>query len=110
LNAGISRLDSLHYEGVVAFYANSPHYGVIEKLLMYGVFGGTPRYHALLDTSRPPAEEIVALRMQPRAVLENEVWAKLKQLLREAKARAEETLDQAIADALHPITFADAQA
>jgi hypothetical protein len=28
---------------------------------MYGVFGGTPRYHAIVDTSRPPAEEIVAL-------------------------------------------------
>src|SRR6202789_2433118 len=40
---------------------------------MYGVFGGTPRYHALVDPSRPPAEEIVTLLMQPRAILENEV-------------------------------------
>jgi hypothetical protein len=40
---------------------------------MYGVFGGTPRYHALVDTSHPPAEEIVTLLMQPRAILENEV-------------------------------------
>ena len=32
---------------------------------MYGVFGGTPRYHALVDTSRAPAEEIVTLLMQP---------------------------------------------
>ena len=39
---------------------------------MYGVFGGTPRYHAFVDTSQPPAEEIVALLMQPRAILENE--------------------------------------
>ena len=72
-NAGIFHLDPLHYEDVAAFYANSPHYGVVEKLLMYGVFGGTPRYHALVDTSRPPAEEIVMLLMQPRAILENEV-------------------------------------
>jgi AAA+ ATPase superfamily predicted ATPase len=43
-NAGIFHLDPLHYEDVAAFYAGSPHYGVVEKLLMYGVFGGTPRY------------------------------------------------------------------
>ncbi len=72
-NAGIFHLDPLHYEDVAAFYADSPHYGVVEKLLMYGVFGGTPRYHALVDTSHPPAEEIVTLLMQPRAILENEV-------------------------------------
>jgi len=72
-NAGIFHLDPLQYEDVACFYANSPHYGVVEKLLMYGVFGGTPRYHALVDPSRPPAEEIVTLLMQPRAVLENEV-------------------------------------
>jgi AAA+ ATPase superfamily predicted ATPase len=72
-NAGIFHLDPLHYEDAAAFYADSPHYGVVEKLLMYGVFGGTPRYHALVDTSRPPAEEIVTLLMQPRAILENEV-------------------------------------
>jgi len=72
-NAGIFHLDPLQYEDVACFYANSPHYGVVEKLLMYGVFGGTPRYHALVDPSRPPAEEIVTLLMQPRAILENEV-------------------------------------
>jgi hypothetical protein len=68
-----ARHDPLQYEDVACFYANSPHYGVVEKLLMYGVFGGTPRYHALVDPSRPPAEEIVTLLMQPRAILENEV-------------------------------------
>ena len=72
-NAGIFHLNPLQYEDVACFYANSPHYGVVEKLLMYGVFGGTPRYHALVDQSRPPAEEIVTLLMQPRAILENEV-------------------------------------
>jgi AAA+ ATPase superfamily predicted ATPase len=72
-NAGIFHLDPLHYEDAAAFYEGSPSYGVAEKLLMYGVFGGTPRYHALVDTSRPPAAEIVSLLMQPRAILENEV-------------------------------------
>jgi transposase len=37
-------------------------------------------------------------------------WAKLKQLLRSAKARTKEALDQAIADALKLITAEDAQA
>ena len=52
-NAGIMLLEPLHYEEVAAFYADSPHYGLAETLLMYGVLGGTPRYHALVDTSRP---------------------------------------------------------
>jgi hypothetical protein len=72
-NAGIFHIDPLHYEDVACFYESSPHYGVKEKLLMYGVFGGTPRYHALVDPSRPPSEEIITLLMQPRAILENEV-------------------------------------
>jgi transposase len=37
-------------------------------------------------------------------------WAKLKQLLREAKARTKETLDQAITEALPCITPGNAQA
>jgi AAA+ ATPase superfamily predicted ATPase len=72
-NAGIFHINPLHYEDVACFYEGSRHYGVKEKLLMYGVFGGTPRYHALVDVSRPPAEEIITLLMKPRAILENEV-------------------------------------
>jgi len=69
----MTALDPLHYEDVACFYEGNRHYGVREKLLMYGVFGGTPRYHALVDPSRPPAEEIITLLMQPRAILENEL-------------------------------------
>ena len=72
-NAGIFHLDPLHYEDAAAFYASSPRYNVADTLLMYGVFGGTPRYHALVDTSHPPDEEIVSLLMEPRGILENEV-------------------------------------
>lgn len=72
-NAGIFHIAPLHYEDVAYFYEGSPRYGVKEKLLMFGVFGGTPRYHALVDPLRPPAEEIITLLMQPRAILENEV-------------------------------------
>lgn len=72
-NAGIFLLEPLHYEDAACFYESSPLYGVVEKLLMFGVFGGTPRYHALVDITRPPEEEIVTLLMQQRAILENEV-------------------------------------
>ncbi len=72
-NAGIHLLDPLCFEDVAAFYADSPLYGLLEKLIMYGILGGTPRYHALVDTAQPMAQEVVALLMRPRAVLENEV-------------------------------------
>lgn len=72
-NAGIHQLGPLPYYEVAAFYAKSPQYGVAQKLIMYGILGGTPRYHALVDPSRPLAEEVVAILMQPRAILENEV-------------------------------------
>ena len=72
-NAGIFRLEPLSYYDVASFYADRSHYGVAETLLMYGVLGGTPRYHALVDTAQPATAEIVALLMQPRAILENEV-------------------------------------
>ena len=72
-NAGIHRLEPLEYEEVAAFYVGSPLYGLTEKLLMYGILGGTPRYHALVDTAQPLEQEVIALLMEPRAVLENEV-------------------------------------
>lgn len=72
-NAGIHRLEPLRYEEVASFYADAPLYSLTEKLTLYGVLGGTPRYHALVDTAQPMAAEIVALLMQPRAILENEV-------------------------------------
>jgi AAA+ ATPase superfamily predicted ATPase len=72
-NAGISLLEPLRYDDVAAFYADSPAYSLEDILVMYGVLGGTPRYHALVDTTCTRDEEIVALLMQPRAILENEV-------------------------------------
>ena len=64
-NAGIARLEPLPYYDVAEFWGELI-YGVAETLLMYGVLGGTPRYHALADTTRPAAEEIVTLLMEPR--------------------------------------------
>ena len=72
-NGGIYLLNPLRYEDVASFYKNSSLYGLAEKLMMYGILGGTPRYHAMVDTTRSLEEEVIALLMQPRAVLENEV-------------------------------------
>lgn len=72
-NGGRLLLGPLSYEDVSAFYSGSPLYGLREMLTMYGVLGGTPRYHALVDTDRPMQEEIVELLMRPRSLLENEV-------------------------------------
>jgi AAA+ ATPase superfamily predicted ATPase len=72
-NAGILLLAPLRYDEVAAFYRGRPAYGLLETLQMYGVFGGTPRYHALVDTTRPPEEEITDLLLRPGGPLENEV-------------------------------------
>ena len=73
-NGGRRLLTPLSYEDVAAFYQSSPLYGLRETLIMYGVLGGTPRYHAMADTFRPMASEIVDLLMRPRSALENKVW------------------------------------
>jgi AAA+ ATPase superfamily predicted ATPase len=72
-NAGMLRVEPLRYDDVAAFYQDQPLYGLLEKLLMYGILGGTPRYHAMVDPERRLAEEVVSLLMRPRAVLESEV-------------------------------------
>ena len=70
---GVFRLPPLRYDEVAAFYQGAPAYDVASCLLMYGVLGGTPRYHALVDTSRPVGEEITDLLLRPRGALEGEV-------------------------------------
>ena len=72
-NAGTHRLDPLTYEDVAAFYAGRPAYSLSDTLMMYGILGGTPRYHALVDATQSMEQEVIALLLRPRAVLENEV-------------------------------------
>ncbi|MBC7808447.1 MAG: ATP-binding protein [Akkermansiaceae bacterium] len=71
--AGIVRLFPLGYADVAAFYAGSPLYDAASILTAYGVFGGTPRYHALVDSRRPFGEEMVRLLLERGGALENEV-------------------------------------
>ncbi|MDQ2798475.1 MAG: ATP-binding protein [Armatimonadota bacterium] len=72
-NAGILKLAPLRYEEVAHFYAGYPHYGLAETLLMYGILGGTPRYHALVNPAQPMAQEVVDVLLRPQSPLENEV-------------------------------------
>lgn len=72
-DAGIWLLEPLRYDDVALFYADSEQHRTAQKLLMYGVLGGTPRYHAMVDPARPMAHEIVDLLLRPGAPLENEV-------------------------------------
>lgn len=71
--AGILVLAPLNYAEVAAFYRDSPAYNTETILTMYGVFGGTPRYHALVDTTLPFGQEIVNLLLRSGGALENEV-------------------------------------
>ena len=70
--AGVLEIAPLRYDDMAAFYQNSPQYDRSQILIMYGVFGGTPRYHALVETDRPFGEEIVNLLLRPGGALENE--------------------------------------
>ena len=72
-NAGILKLAPLRYDEVAQFYAGQENYGLRETLTMYGILGGTPRYHALINPARPPAQEIVDALLRPQSPLENEV-------------------------------------
>ncbi len=72
-NAGIMLLEPLMYPDVARFYADTPQYGLRDKLAMFGVLGGTPRYHAMVNTGRPMDEQIVDLLLRPYSPLQNEV-------------------------------------
>jgi AAA+ ATPase superfamily predicted ATPase len=72
-NAGILKLPPLRFEEVAHFYAGHTHYGLAETLIMYGILGGTPRYHAMVDPTQPMATEVVEVLLRPQSPLENEV-------------------------------------
>ena len=72
-NSGILLLPPLLYDEVSAFYAGHPRYGIPERLTMYGILGGTPRYHALVDPTRPMAEQVVDILLRPQGPLSSEV-------------------------------------
>ncbi len=50
-DTGLMQLHPLRYDQVAEFYKESDHFGVKEKLVLYGALGGTPRYHSLVNPS-----------------------------------------------------------
>lgn len=71
-NAGRIRLEPMNYRDVAAFYTDSRLYGTLEKLLMYGALGGTPRYHGETDPELPWDEQLVDLLFRQGAPFEDE--------------------------------------
>ena len=71
--AGKFLLPLLRYDEVAEFYRDGPSYDRTAILSMYGVLGGAPRYHALVDPSLPMGNTIVDLLMKPNSPLEGEV-------------------------------------
>jgi AAA+ ATPase superfamily predicted ATPase len=62
----------MSYIDVASFYQGGLSYGAVEKLLMYGALGGTPRYHGEADPQLPWDEQIVDLLFRQGAPFENE--------------------------------------
>lgn len=71
-NAGILKLEPLSYADCAQFYQDGD-YTTAETLTLYGLLGGTPRYHALLDRSQPLPAAVCDLLLRPGAPLESEV-------------------------------------
>ena len=71
-NAGRIRLEPMGYHDIATFYDRAPSYGIVEKLLMYGALGGSPRYHGEADPRLPWDEQIVDLLFRQGAPFENE--------------------------------------
>jgi AAA+ ATPase superfamily predicted ATPase len=71
-NAGRHLVQPMRYDDVGCFYDGQPHYGVVEKLYMYGALGGSPRYHSMVRPERPWDEQLVDLLFRPGCQLEDE--------------------------------------
>ncbi|MDD3928028.1 MAG: ATP-binding protein [bacterium] len=65
------KLPPMNYRDIACFYDNSP-YTVRDKLMAYGILGGTPRYHALFDARRDLSANIQDHILGPMGVLHNE--------------------------------------
>jgi len=65
------KLPPMNYRDIAQFYASSS-YSVRDKLTAYGAFGGTPRYHALLDRDRDLAWNVCRHVLSPLGLLRNE--------------------------------------
>ncbi len=72
-NAGRHLISPMRYDDVGCFYEGQDHFGVKEKLVMFGALGGNPRYHAMVRPERSMEDELVDLLFRPRSPLADEV-------------------------------------
>lgn len=72
-SGGMLPIRPLGYRDVAEFTRNLPGYDIPWVLSLYGMLGGTPRYHALLDPTKDPQTAVCDLLLRPGAPLENEV-------------------------------------
>jgi AAA+ ATPase superfamily predicted ATPase len=72
-DAGRILLEPMRYDEVAAFYAGKSRFGPRDVLTMYGALGGTPRYHAMADTSLDMPGALVDLLFRHRSPLDEEI-------------------------------------
>ncbi|MCC6485537.1 MAG: ATP-binding protein [Armatimonadetes bacterium] len=65
------KLPPMSYDDIASFYTSS-HYTTREKLIAYGVFGGTPRYHALVNPRVDLHKNVCDLILSPLGTLHSE--------------------------------------
>lgn len=65
------KLLPMSYRDVAQFYAGTS-YSVRDKLTAFGVLGGTPRYHALLDPRKRLESNLCSQILSPLGLLHNE--------------------------------------
>lgn len=65
------KLSPMNYTDIAKFYDKSD-YTVRDKLTAYGVLGGTPRYHALINPKKSFKDQICTHILSPLGLLHNE--------------------------------------
>ncbi|MHB1000007.1 MAG: DUF234 domain-containing protein [Armatimonadota bacterium] len=65
------KLPPMRYYNTAQFYSDTK-YSTREKLITYGVLGGTPRYHALFDSKRSLKNNICNIILNPTGLLHSE--------------------------------------
>jgi len=74
------KIEPLDYSGAVEFV---PNYSKEDKLLTYGIFGGTPYYLSQINKKRSLQENIIELFFNSKGLLFEEPGSLIKQELRE---------------------------
>jgi AAA+ ATPase superfamily predicted ATPase len=72
-SGGMLEIQPFDYRDTSEFTRGFPHYDAPKKVALYGILGGTPRYHALVDPRRDPETVVCDLILRHGAPLQNEI-------------------------------------